>query len=418
MSKAHQSAVETANAIRAGRTSSAAAVETLLARIAERDDAVRAWIHLDPEQARAAAKRRDAEPNKGRLHGVPIGIKDIVDTADMPTGYGSAIYAGHRPKADAACVARLRAAGAVILGKTVSTEFAYFTPGKTRNPHHPKHTPGGSSSGSAAAVADGQVALALGTQTAGSVIRPASYCGVFGFKASFGAVDRAGIKPFADSFDTPGWFARDVADLALLAEVLLPGVTVPPAPKDRPRLGYCRTPYWGAAKPAMRATIEQAAERLGAEEVRLPTECNALNAAQSVVMAAEAARAYAPEYADHKPRLGARLVALIEQGQTVTPGMEKDARALIAYGRTAVAPLFQRFDALLAPSAPDEAPEGLGATGDPVFNRLWTALHLPCVNIPHGSGATGLPLGLTLVGPLGGDGAVLATAAGVAALLR
>src|SRR6266478_6832973 len=228
-----------AQEIAAGRLAAEALVTACLDRIAARESVVGAWHHLDPDAALAAARQRDAEPPRGPLHGIPIAVKDLIDTAETPTGYGSPIYEGHRPAADAACVALARAAGAVALGKTVTTEFACFTAGKTANPHNPAHTPGGSSSGSAAAVADGMAPLALGTQTAGSVIRPAAYCGVVGYKPSFGLINRAGVKPLADSLDTVGVFARTVEDAAFFAGVLSerPALRNLRIPSEPPRFG-------------------------------------------------------------------------------------------------------------------------------------------------------------------------------------
>src|SRR5208282_4137983 len=258
------SASEAARRIARGELSSVALVEACLARVAKRERTVGAWQHLDADAARRTARMRDAESPRGALHGVPVGIKDIFDTADMPTTYGSDIYRQNRPSADAAAVETLRAAGAIVLGKTVSTEFAYFTPGKTSNPHNRAHTPGGSSSGSAAAVADHMVPLAIGSQTAGSVIRPAAFCGVVGFKPSHGAIDIAGVKPFSPSLDTVGTFARTLEDTELLRRVLSgedPGI--PDLVSERPkRIGLCRSAYWDKAEAATAAAIERAADAL------------------------------------------------------------------------------------------------------------------------------------------------------------
>src|SRR5690606_35962155 len=284
-----------------GELGSEELVRGCLERIAAREPEVEAWEWLDPEAALAVARARDGQPAAGPLHGVPVGIKDIIDTADMPTACGSPIYAGHRPRQDADCVARLRAAGAVILGKTVTTEFATFRPGKTRNPHHRGHTPGGSSSGSAAAVAAGMVPLALGTQTVGSVIRPASFCGVFGFKASRGRLSLEGVKPLAAAFDSLGCFARSLDDIALWFSVMAEEPAgSPPTADAAPRIALVRTAQWSDAEPATRAAVEAAAERLaraGAEVVEpaLPSDFDRLAEPQDVIFAAGALSALSRE---------------------------------------------------------------------------------------------------------------------------
>ena len=258
-----RSAIEAGKAIAAGRLTSEALVRAYIDRIAAQELSVGAWIAFDPEQALAEARARDAEAPRGPFHGVPVGVKDIIDTHDLPTCYGSPIYAGYRPAADAACVALLRAAGMVVLGKTVTTEFALRHPGKTRNPHNREHTPGGSSSGSAAAVAAGMVPLAIGTQTSGSVIRPASYCGCVGYKPTFGRIPRAGVKLLSESLDTIGVMARTVDDAAAFAAVLERTPIAPlPTLDEPPRFGFCRGPAWPEAEPATERALAAAAERL------------------------------------------------------------------------------------------------------------------------------------------------------------
>ena len=258
------SAVEAAALIAAGKLTAVKLAEDCLARVAAREEAVQAWAYIDPQQVLAEARARDAEPPRSPLHGIPVAIKDIIDTGDMPTEYGSPIYAGHRPRADAACVALLRNAGAVIMGKTVTAEFAMSHPGKTRNPLNKAHTPGGSSSGSAAAVADWMSPLALGTQTGGSVLRPAAFCGVVGFKPTFDAINPAGVKPNSASYDTVGLIARSVADVALGFAVMTnsgaAGSALPAV--DKPRIGFCRTPQWPKAEACTMAALEDAASRL------------------------------------------------------------------------------------------------------------------------------------------------------------
>jgi Asp-tRNA(Asn)/Glu-tRNA(Gln) amidotransferase A subunit family amidase len=406
-----------AKQIAAGELTSERLVRVCLERIAERDADVGAWEHVDPVAALAEARARDTSPPLGPLHGVPVGVKDIIDTADMPTGYGSPIWRGHQPARDAACVALVRAAGGVVLGKTVTTEFAYFTPGRTANPHNLGHTPGGSSSGSAAAVADQMVPVAFGTQTAGSIIRPAAFCGVVGYKPSFGTISRSGVLPFAESLDTVGALARSVADAALLASVAAsrPDLLVPDAPGPVPRVGVHRTAAWELLSARYRVVVTDAARRLaqaGADvsDAGLPAWFAELPGAQATVMAFEAARSFAPELREHGARLSPTLRALLDEGAGRSPKEYLDALGLAQAGRRELAALFERHDLVLTPSAPGTAPPGLGATGDPVFNRTWTLLGAPCVHLPTGTDR-GLPVGVQLVGRPGDDDRVLAMAA-------
>jgi Asp-tRNA(Asn)/Glu-tRNA(Gln) amidotransferase A subunit family amidase len=383
-----------------------------LEHIGKRDPEVQAWQFLDEKLALAQAREVDRSP-KGPLYGVPVGIKDIIDTADMPTEYGCSLYRGHRPTADAACVAALRRSGAVILGKTVTTELAYFTPGKTRNPIHLGHTPGGSSSGSAAAVADSMVPMALGTQTAGSIIRPASFCGVIGFKPTFGEFPMAGIKPLARSLDTLGAFVRAVPDLSLLREAFggrpwsLPAIPTPP------RIGVCRSEQWPMASADAQRVLLQSAEALrgaGArvEEIGLDDGFHSLYDAQKLVMAFEMAQALRRERDEPAGKLGPQLLQLFAEGDAYSPSTYQAALAKAADCRRRIAAVFARVDVLLTLSAPGEAPAGLASTGDPMFNRVWTLLHLPCVNLPAGRGERGLPIGVQFVGAASGDGPLLA----------
>ena len=409
-------AAEAARRIAAGALSSEALVAACLARVAARDPEIHAWTHLDADAALAAARARDRTPAAGPLHGLPVGVKDIFDTADMPTAYGSPLYDGHRPALDSAPVAALREAGAVVLGKTVSTEFAYFAPGPTRNPHDTAHTPGGSSSGSAAAVADFHVPLALGTQTGGSVIRPAAFCGVFGFKPTYGFVDGDGVRPLATALDTVGWFARSVEDLALLGAVLSSVQSFPLEPLARaPRIGIVRTADWGRTSQAVRAAVEGVAAALRAagcsvEEVEWPQECDGLGAAWETVIAAGAASALAAEYDAQRAALSAPLRALIERGGALAGAERAAAEGLALACRALVSERFAAFDAFLTLAAPGAAPAGLTSTGDPLFNRGWTLLRLPCVAVPAGSDGQGLPLAVQLVGRHGGDQALLEVA--------
>lgn len=401
---------EAARRIAAGELTSEALVAACLARIAARESDVGAWIHLDPAAALAQARAADTAPARGPLHGVPVGIKDLIDTADMPTAHGSPIYEGNRPAADAAPVALLREAGAVILGKTVTTEFAAVTPGKTKNPRNLAHTPGGSSSGSAAAVADDMVPAALGTQTVGSTIRPASYCGAVGFKPTYQALSIAGVKPQAESLDTLGIITRSVDDARLLHAVLSAG-PVPaaaPAPETPPRLAFCRTAHWAKAEPATIAAMEAAQRKLRAagawiEEVELaPRFAEALDA-QWLILRFEFARALSFERTQRRDQLSDRLRALVDDGIKIAPADHAAALALAHACRAEIAGVFERFDAILTPAAGGEAPEGLFGPSDMLFQRLWTLLHLPAITLPGMTGPRGLPVGTQLVGPHGGD---------------
>ena len=394
-----------------------ALVAACLDRIASAEPEVQAWEWLEPERALAQARAADAAP-RPPLFGLPVGVKDIIDTADLPTACGSPVHRNRRPARDAACVAALRAAGAVILGKTVTTEFAVYTAGRTRNPRRLTHTPGGSSSGSAAAVAARMVPAALGTQTAGSVIRPASFCGVFGFKPSFGRLPMTGIHPLAPSLDTLGVFTRALGDLPLLLGAL--GLPVEDAPPGRPpRIGVWRTELWDQATPAAQRCVEDAARTLAGagavvQDVELGGGCAGLAEAQATVMGVEAASSLAEIRAAHGDALSARLRAFLDAGAGTPPARYREARALAEAGRKRAAEVFTELDVLLTPSAPGEAPLGLGATGDPAFNRIPTLLGLPCLNLPGAVGPAGLPLGLQLVGPAAGDATLLGVAAWVA----
>jgi Asp-tRNA(Asn)/Glu-tRNA(Gln) amidotransferase A subunit family amidase len=407
-----------ARRIAAGELRSEQLVRHCLERIAERDGDVGAWEHVDPAAALAKARACDRTPPRGLLHGVPVGVKDIIDTADLPTGYGSPIWRGHRPARDAACVALVREAGAVVLGKTVTTELAYFSPGRTANPHDLGRTPGGSSSGSAAAVADHMVPVALGTQTAGSIIRPAAFCGVVGYKPSFGTISRSGVLPFAESLDTVGSLAASVADAALLVSVAAgrPDLVVGDGPDQPPRVAVYRPAAWGQLSAGSQAALDGAARRLaeaGGEvsEAALPAWFAELADAQATVMAFEAARSFAPERREHGDRLSPQLRALLDEGAGRSPAEYLAALGLAQAGRQELAALFERHDLLLTPSAPGEAPAGLASTGDPRFNRAWTLLGTPCLHLPAGSGEAGLPVGVQLVGRPGDDARLLVAAA-------
>ena len=396
-------------------------VRDCLARIDAREAEVQAWSHVARDAALARARALDQGAHQGLLHGLPIGVKDLIATADMPTTYGSPIYAGHRPANDASCVALARAAGAVVLGKTVTTEFATFQPNQTRNPHNTAHTPGGSSSGSAAAVADGMVPLALGTQTAGSLTRPAAYCGVVAFKPSFGGINRAGAKPLSDTLDTVGTLARSVPDAALFAAALSGrhDWLVHPMGEHlaRPlRVGLCHTYEWPQALPETQDAMQQAAARVQASgamtlhELRLPVDFELLAQAQIHIQLFEQAQCLAYERLQHFDRLSPRLQGIMTAGVAVTATQYDQAQAWVARCRAQLADVFQDVDVLLAPSAAGAAPQGLDNTGDPLFCRIWTVLHTPTVNIPAGHAPNGMPVGLQVVGPVGADAFTLAAA--------
>jgi len=391
-------------------------VRACLDRIAEREPQVRAFVHLDSDAALATARQLDAGPLRGLLHGLPFGVKDLFDTSDLPTAYGSPIYAGQQPRADAAAVALCREAGAVLIGKTVTTELANMFPGATRNPHNLAHTPGGSSSGSAAAVADAMLPLALGTQTAGSLIRPAAFCGVVGYKPSHNRVPKGGVKSLSETLDTVGGFARSVRDVALLGAVLTGDARLAdPAAFSQPmtpRIGFCQTPEWALADSDTQQVWAQAEQTLGAHggPMTLPVELSGLVAVQKAVQAFETARSLSHERLRHQAQLSAPLRALIAEGLAISGEAHAHHLLLTAMARRQVQALFGSCDVMLAPSSVGEAPAGLDGTGDPLFCRSWTLLGLPCVHLPFARGRTGLPLGLQLVGAYGDDHRLLAAA--------
>jgi Asp-tRNA(Asn)/Glu-tRNA(Gln) amidotransferase A subunit family amidase len=397
-------------------------VTACLGRIAEREGEVHAWAWIDPEKALAEARQRDREAPRSAIHGVPVGIKDVIDTADMPTEYNSPIYRGHQPKWDAGCVALLRRAGCVILGKTATTEFANNHPAATRNPRNLAHTPGGSSSGSAAAVADRMVPLALGTQTGGSVIRPGAYCGVAACKPSFGSINRAGLKFVSESLDTIGVFARKVDELGPLLHVLT-GRPLAETPSTKPRVGLCRTPRWSDADGETQANLESAAQALakaGAQvrDFDLPKGSEALFDRHSAVMGYESAHALAWEYTQFPEQISATLRPRLEAGWRVTRQDYDEVRGIARACRRQLADALREFDFLLTPSAPSAAPVSLASTGNAVFNRAWTLLGVPCVTLPFGAAANGLPLGVQLVGAFDQDMALLEWAKWAARQLR
>jgi Asp-tRNA(Asn)/Glu-tRNA(Gln) amidotransferase A subunit family amidase len=409
---------EAAEAVRAGRVSPVELVEACLARMRALDSELKAWAHVDGEGALAIARERESEARAGRLrgplHGVPIGVKDIFDVAGMPTTGGAKPFAHTRPSADAASVARIGAAGAIVLGKTVTTEFAYRDPAPTRNPWNHGHTPGGSSAGSAAAVAARMTPLALGSQTVGSVLRPAAYCGVVGFKGTHGLVPVAGVIPLAWSLDHVGVLTRSVGDAALAMSVLA-GRELEPSAVSAPRLAVAPE-LLGRASPEVTAHIEAAADafaRAGAtvSKIELPASFRDLAAAGLTVLEAEAAAYHEPWFGKHADQYGAEMRNLIEAGLRVSATAYVSAnRARLAF-RDEVMPLLAAHDALLCPTAPAPAPAGLGSTGDGSLCSPWSNTGVPAITLPSGIAASGLPHAIQLVQAAGASSRLLGVAA-------
>jgi len=389
-------------------------VEACLDRIDVREAQVHAWEALDPEGARQRADRLDKRSRPvGPLHGIPLAVKDIIATKTMPTTCGSPIYRDHVVGKDAACVTQLVKAGAIVLGKAVTTEFAGAHAGKTHNPHNLRHTPAGSSSGSAAAVADFMVPVGYGTQTAGSVIRPGAFNGVVAYKGSYGWADMTGIKPYAPSLDTLGFFARDANDLALIRAAY--GHEAAEPPQRAPRIGLMRTPWWETADAYNRKNIELAARTLRAAGARVrewqaPDTWLGLMQAQHRIMTREATRSYARERQRFPHLISPSLQGALAEGDAVSGRQYADAKKRRRLALAQLAEAWQKFDLLLAPSAKGEAPSGLGNTGDPIFNRFWTLLGVPCIALPFNAGPFGLPLSVQLIGPRGSDDRLIAWA--------
>ncbi len=403
--------------------SCAAVARIFLDRVEAREATVRAWTHCDPAQVQAQARALDASPLSTPLHGLPVGVKDVFDTFDMPTSYGSPIYAQHQPRTDAAVVAHLRRMGGLVFGKTVTTEFATFPPGPTTNPHNAAHTPGGSSSGSAAAVADGMAPVAFGTQTTGSIIRPAAFCGAVGYKPSFGLLPRVGVKAISDCLDTVGCFTRNVADAAFFVGALSGRPLAATAGLDHPSIGLCLTAQWLHAQPETRQLFERLGGQLSAaganvRDFTLPSTYDGINDAQDLIWSYEMAGCLADEHRRFPDLLRERLRRQLDYGRTIKPATYDAAMALARQCRRAFADTITGFDVLVVPSCPGEAPKGLEATGDPVFNRTWSLLHTPCVHVPITRGPNGLPLGLQVVGRIGDDARTLACADWIEARLR
>jgi Asp-tRNA(Asn)/Glu-tRNA(Gln) amidotransferase A subunit family amidase len=410
--------------VRSGGTDVEAVARALLSRISAREPEVRAWAYLDPPQVVANARALDRLAERGPLHGVPIAVKDVLLTQDMPTRYNSAAYSDAGPTRDAACVALLRAAGALIVGKTETVEFASTgRKAPTHNPHDLSRTPGASSSGSAAAVADMHVPLAIGTQTGGSMIRPASFCGVFAIKPTWGVVSAEGAKVSSPTLDTIGWFARSVADLRLIYDVLDPDpVTAKPLDIHGARVALCRSPVWDQAEPATRAAMTVAEARLrkaGAEVIPLdlPEPFHALTHHHKVVMGCESRASFLSEYRVNGGVLHPNIRAFVENAGGYSRDDLRRAYDGAAQCRERFDALARGFDAILTPSAVGESPVGLQETGAMTFNAVWTLLHVPCVNVPGLVGPAGMPVGLTVTGPRFADRTVMAAAEAIAIVL-
>jgi amidase len=410
------SATEIAQGIAAKKFTAEAVVRDCLARIEAREPVVKAWATIDPDYALRQARALDSGPSRGALHGVPIGVKDIIDTADLPTEMGSAIYKGNRSFSDAACVAIVRAAGAVILGKTVTAEFAGMSPGPTTNPHNPAHTPGGSSSGSAAAVADFMVPAAFGTQTGGSVLRPAAFCGVVGYKPTFNLFNRAGIKFAAETLDTIGLLANTIDDVELITSVLVGKKPANRTMDSAPRLGLCRTPLWDTAAPETMQAIEDSATRLAAagasvREITLPEEFSRLyHAARETINNYERSKSMAADWANHSARISKVLGDRIKLGMATKHEDYIAALQLAEQCRGLIADAFEGIDAIIAPCVKGEALPRLDYTGDPAFQQFWTVLYVPSLSLPTHRGPTGLPVGIQVVAPRYADDHLFACA--------
>lgn len=378
-----------------------------LERILEVEPRVGAWAHFDPDHALAQARAADAQRTAGKpagpLHGIPVGIKDVFDTAEFPTEYGTVIHAGRRPDRDAAAVAALRAAGAIIMGKTVTTELAIARAGKTVNPHDSRRTPGGSSSGSAAAVATGMVPLAIGSQSNGSIVRPASFCGVVGYKPSLGLIPNDGALRQSDLLDHGGVFARTIGDAALAVSVMSASlgdssVTGSATDGERPRIGFVRTPVWHQGSETARQAIQTLAAHIGARELALPPMFDDAVDVHSIIMARDIAASFAEDYGTSAARMSQPLRDLIERGAGITDALYREAVVKRHAMRSALSDLLGDYDCVLTPAAIDEAPLGYNPTGSPIFCTLWTLCGAPAISLPLLKGSSGLPLGVQVVG--------------------
>lgn len=401
----HQlTATEIVRAVSAGETTAEAVAQACLERITGREPQVGAWHYLDPDLVLRQARALDRRGSMGPLHGVPVAMKDIIDTCDMPTEYGTPIHKGHRPRVDAACVALTRRAGGLIMGKTVTTEFANRYPGKTMHPMDPRRTPGGSSSGSAAAVGDSMVPLGVGTQTTASTIRPAAFCGCVGYRPTWGDLRCAGVMEAAGSLDTLGLIARSVEDIVLYRDVLL-GIKPEPLPAGAaaPRIGFCRTPIWNQCEPQTQHLLEECAATLaksGAQvsEVALPEEFARIDDAHRWISSFEFARNRAWEI-DHHWEMISETLRNNRLKDGLSCSLEKyiDAKVFAERCRLMLDDLFADYDVLLTPSAAGEAPVGLNSTGNAAFCTIWTTMHVPAMTLPLFRGPNGLPIGAQLI---------------------
>ncbi len=432
-------ACEAAQKIREGMISSEELVTACLAQIDRVDEQVEAWAFLEPDLALQQAQAADAALKSGKtlgpLHGVPVGVKDIIDTRDMPTEDGTILHQGRRPLMDATVVAKLREAGAVLMGKTVTTELAVFSPGKTKNPHDLTRTPGGSSSGSAAAVAAAMIPVAIGTQTNGSMIRPASFCGVYGYKPTFGLISRHMVLQQSRPLDQVGVFGRSVEDVALTAEAIIGYDSMDPdtklqakpdlfhsqaqPPPVDPFLAFVKSPVWDQAAEDTKGAFSELVEELGdyAEPYDLDPLTEEVHELHRLVMEADLARSFSREYTGGKDQLSGILCEMIERGQAVTAVDYNNAVARISEYYHVFNKLFEEHDVIVTPAAPGEAPVGLASTGSPVFCTIWTYFGMPAVSLPLLQGENGMPIGVQLVGSRGDDARLLRTARWLVELL-
>lgn len=419
------SATDIAAKIDAGETTCEAVTRALLDRIAEREPAVDAWEYLDPDTALSNAKAIDATPSKGLIHGVPLGVKDIIDTKDMPTRHGTPIHVNNQPCTDAPCVSQVRGAGGLTLGKTVTSEFASQHAGKTKNPHNPAHSPAGSSSGSAAAVTDFMVPVAFGTQTGGSIVRPGAFCGCIGYKPSYGDYNPLGVHDNTRSVDTLGMMSRTMDDQALLRAVL---TNAPYRPIQAPaigdlRIGFCRTPNWHLADDATQGCLEGAAHDLSAAgatvaDFDLPDGFGVAIEGFDAVTGYEYSRALSYEWLNFPELLSENLQNRVPKGLKVTASAYQAGLAILQDYRNRFAAALKDWDVLITPSAPGEAPADVTTIGEPPFNRIWTGLYGPAINLPVFTGPQGLPIGLQVIGHLGQDDRFLDAADAVYRALR
>jgi Asp-tRNA(Asn)/Glu-tRNA(Gln) amidotransferase A subunit family amidase len=399
------SATDTVGQIRAGEITAEAVMRDCLQRVSEREKTIKAWAYLNEDQALESARLVDNNEQKGPLAGLPVGIKDVLDTADMPTQMGSPIYRGWQPMVDSATVSLMRNAGAVIMGKTVTCEFAGSHPSPTRNPRNPDHTPGGSSSGSAAAVADKMVHIAFGTQTGGSVLRPASFCGIFGYKPTYNIINRSGLLFASENLDTIGLMARTIEDIDLVSSVMLNRDLIKkPRDESQPRIGLVQTHLWAEAKSETRFAVEDAARRLsdaGAEivEIRMPDSFQDHSNIRNLLNDFERSRVLAWHVSKHRNKMSDPILEQIDHGLKISWDQYRSALERAEAGRTVMDTIFKPLDFILTPSASGEAPQTLADTGDARFQGYWTILHVPTITLPTHVGPKNLPVGIQLVCP-------------------